>query len=235
MKTTVIDEYGLCILRDASASCPEGSGLGKAFEKAPLKAAAREGSIFFIDREDPTRLKVEILVEESPNEAYFSLYEPTGGRVLLRVPTGELAVSGYGAWASGRAGEVESLAVSPGDYSVAVFSNEPLDVEACEREMERVVGPKDWRFSNRVSYYGTAGCLPVVITALAAIFVSWKVGLVIAGAVAIGWLPYFALLLSPRYRRIERARKAYEAELPTFMLRLEKVDTAEGLAGGFVR
>ena len=57
MKTEVVDEYGLCILRDAAAACPEGSGLGKEFQKAPLKAAALGGSIFFIDREDPTRLK----------------------------------------------------------------------------------------------------------------------------------------------------------------------------------
>ena len=56
----------------------------------------------------------------------------------------------------------------------------------------------------------------------------------ILGAVAIGWLPYFALLLTPRYRRIEKARKTYEAELPVFILRLEKVDDVGGLAGGFI-
>ena len=173
MKTEVVDEYGLCILRDASVPCPEGSGLGKDFQKAPLKAAALGGSIFFIDREDPTRLKIEVLVEKTPSDAYFSLYEPVGGRFLLRVPSGELLLSGYGAWASEEAAGVQSLALPPGDYSVSAFTMEPLDVEAHEKQMERIVGEKDWRFSNRVNYYGAAGCLPLIITALAAIFVSW--------------------------------------------------------------
>jgi len=234
MKTTVVDEYGLCILRDVSLACPEGTGLGKAFKKAPLKSAALRGSIFFIDREDPTELKVEVLVDEAPNEEYFDLFQPTGGRFLLQVPTGDLVVSGYGGWASGSAGESRAVKVPAGNYSVSAFTMEPLDVEAYQRAMDRLVGEKDRKFHNRVHSYGAAGCLPLIITVLAGVLVSWQVGLVVLGALAIGWLPYVALVLSPRYRRVESARKAFETRLPAFVLRLERVQNTEGLAGGFV-
>lgn len=232
LKTTVVDEYGLCILRDASAPCPEG-GLGKEFKKAPVRQAALDGSLFFIDREDPTRLQLEVLIEEAPDKGRLAIFEPVGGRFLLRVPSGKLAVSGYEAWVTG-ASTSDSIAVAPGEYSVAAFSRDTPNIEAYDREMERLVGPDDLKFATRVSSYGAAGCLPLLITLLAGIFVSWQVGLVVLGAVAMGWLPYFGLLLTPRYRRVERIRKRFEADLPAFIVRLERVESTDGLSGGFV-
>ena len=234
MKTTVVDEYGLVVFRDASLQAPESAGLKDAFKKTPLQSMAKDGSIFFIDREDPTRLKVEVLVDTPPNEEYCNLYDPVGGRFLLRVPSGDLSISGYEAWASGDAVATESLTVPPGVYSLSVFTNDPMDIEKYEAELERLVGPADLRFSNRVNYVGAAGCLPIAIAALVAIFASWKVALYFVAAAGLFYWPYLVLLRSSRYRGVEKIRKAYEEALPVFILRLERVESTEGLAGGFV-
>jgi len=233
LKTTVEDDFGVAIFRDGSVGAPEGLCLQSSVDREVLKSLALDGSIFFIDCEDPIRMVVEIDVDEPSNDAYFRVFHPVGGRFLLRLPSGELQVSGCATWAE--RGVTGSLSVAPGAYSVAVFSREPLDVEKYHSEIRRLVGGDDLKFSERVTWVGAAGFVLLAIAVLVALIGSvWLAAYPAVGAVALYAL-YFAIRrFSVRYRRVDEVREAYDATLPVYILQLEKLEHAEGHSGGFV-
>lgn len=234
MKGAFSDPYGVVLLCDQEQAGLLDPESNPKWQKA-LSAAANDGKVFFIDREDPIKdLRVQV-VTATPAEPNFALrFSRVGGSFLLHAPSGKLALSGVGEWAHDP-GAAASMEVEPGSYSVIVHSSEDLDSQLYEQDMRRVVGAEEWRHRKKLDRLYLVGCLPTLLAIGVSIFSTWKLGLYLLAVAAILWLPYVLGIRSRRYRAAEEARATYESELPLFVLQLNKLENTEGLVGGYVR
>lgn len=235
MKLTIEDKLGVLIARDRSFVCPDVITDCSRESRAHLKESAKAGSLFFIDREDPFKMTVQVVVgEESPVDIPTELYRTVAGNYLLDLPSGTLAVEGLDSWISGDVESSITTQVEPGAYSVEALEREDHDLTEYEKYMSKLVGPDDWAFRGRVDRLYLIGCLPTVIAIVLAIFFTWKVGLYAALVAAVLWLPPLILTRSQRYRAVDEQIRLAEKSLPLFILRLRKLKDAEGIIGGYI-
>jgi len=230
--TSITDEFGLAVLRDADLAPPAGDKR----EDSVLKELARSGEIFYIDGEDPiVNLTMEVLHQEEIPPDLRDFFGSVGGSFLLRVPSGRLRVSAGSAWLRGESGGIDELEVGPGDYAVHISSSNEIHSEALDRAMHDSVGREEWGFKNRVDSLYLLGCLPSVLAAILLFFSSARsFFLPILGVVIACWVPFAVLVRTRRYRRAERARASFEASIPNYSISLERLESNEGLVGGWV-
>jgi len=235
MITTIEDNLGILIVRDRSLACPDVLTDSRREGRAHLKELAKAGKLFFIDREDPFKMSVQVAVgEEPPGEVPTELYRTVAGNYLLDLPGGALEVQGLGSWIAGDSKSPIAIQLEPGAYSVEALEQDAHDLTEYEKYMSNLVGPDDWAFRSRVDRLYSFSCLPIAIAIALAIFSTWKLGLYAALAAAVLWLPFFVLIRSKRYKSIDEKVSSMEKGLPLFMLRLRELRDSEGMVGGYI-
>jgi hypothetical protein len=235
VKTTIEDSLGVLIVRDRSLSCPDVVRNFGRESRAHLKELAKAGNLFFIDREDPFIMSVQIVVgEEPPGKVPTELYRTVAGNYLLDLPNGALEVQGLDSWIAGDSESPITIKLEPGAYSVEALERDDHDLTEYEKYMSKLVGSDNWAFRNRVDRLYLFGCLPTVIAIALAIFAPWKLGLYAALTAAVLWLPSLILTRSKRYKTIDEKVSSTEGGLPLFVLRLRKLKDPEGIIGGYI-
>lgn len=235
MRTTIEDDLGVLIARDRSLSCPDVVKNFGRERRAHLIELAKAGNLFFIDREDPFKMTVQVVVgEEPPGEVPTELYRTVAGNYLLDLPDGALEVQGLDSWIAGDSESPITIQLEPGAYSVEALEREDHDLTEYEKYMSKLVGSDNWAFRNRVDRLYLFGCLPTVIAIAMAIFATWKLGLYAALTAVVLWLPYLILTRSKRYKAIAEKVSSTEGRLPLFILRLRKLRDSEGIIGGYI-
>lgn len=235
MKLTIEDNLGVLIARDRSFGCPDVVSDSGRESRAHLKEIAKAGNLFFIDREDPFKMSIQVVVGEvSAGDVPTELYRTVAGNYLLDLPGGMLEVQGLESWISGDAKSPITIQLEPGAYSVEALEREDHDLTEYEKYMSKLVGSDDWAFRSRVDRLYLIGCLPTVIAIVLAIFSTWKVGVYAALTAAVLWLPSLILTRSKRYRTVDEQVRLTEKSLPLFILRLRKLKDAEGFIGGYI-
>jgi len=235
VKTRFEDDLGVLIARDTTLVCPELIEVWGQESRAQLKEIAKGGDLFFVDREDPFKMLVQVVVgEKPPDEVPTELFRTVAGNYLLNLPSGVLEVQGLASWIASNSVSTKPIQLEPGAYSVEVLELESHDLTEYEGYMSKSVGSENWVFRNRVDRLYFLGCLPTVIAVGIAIFFTWRLG-VYAGLVAAAlWLPYVILTRTNRYRAIEDKVSSTESGLPLFVLRLRKLKDSEGFIGGYI-
>ena len=235
VKLKIEDNLGVLIARDGSFLCPDVVTDSGRESRAHLKQIAKAGNLFFVDREDPFKMSVQVVVGEvTPGDFPTGLFRTVAGNYLLDLPSGTLEVQGLDSWIAGDAKSPITIQLEPGAYSVEALEREDHDLAEYEKYMSKLVGSDDWAFRGRVDRLYLIGCLPTVVAIVLAIFSTWKVGLYAALTAAVLWLPPLILARSKRYRTIEELVRFTEENLPLFILRLRKLKNAEGIIGGYI-
>jgi len=235
LKTTIEDVLGVLIARDRSFVCPDVVKDWGEESRAHLKEIAKVGDLFFIDREDPFKMSVQVVVgDKPPHEVPTELYRTVAGNYLLSLPSGALEVQGLDSWIAGNPASTEPVQVEPGAYSVEALELESHDLTEYEGYMAEMLGSDNWAFRDRVDRLYFLGCLPTVMAVALAIFSTWKLGLYAGLAAAALWLPYLILSRSKRYKVINEKVRSTESDLPLFILRLRKLKDSEGIIGGYI-
>jgi len=235
LKTTIEDDLGVLIARDGSCACPHVVTDGGRESRTHLKAIARAGNLFFIDREDPFRMSVQVVAGEEPPPGFpTELYRTVGGNYLLNLPSGALKVQGLDSWIAGKPESTEPIQLEPGAYSVEALELESHDLTEYEGYMSKLVGSDNWAFRGRVDRLYLLGCLPTAIALVLAIFSTLTLGLYAGLTAAVLWLPYLILTRSRRYRAIDEKVSTTECGLPLFLLHLRKLRDPEGIIGGYI-
>lgn len=235
MKTTIEDDLGVLIARDKSLACPDVVTDGGRESRTHLKEIAKAGDLFFIDREDPFKMSVQVVVgEKPPREVPTELYRTVAGNYLLNLPNGALEVQGLNAWIASNSISAKTIQVEPGAYSVEALELESHDLTEYVGYMSELVGSDNWVFRDRVDRLYFLGCLPTVAAVAFAIFSTWKLGLYAGLAAAVLWLPYLILTRSKRYKTIDEKVNSTESGLPLFILHLRKLNDSEGIIGGYI-
>jgi len=235
VKTIIEDSLGILIVRDRSLSCPDIIRDSGKESRAHLKELAKAGHLFFIDREDPFKMSIQVIIGDEPSgEVPIELYRTVAGNYLLDLPNGALEVQGLDSWIGGNTDSRTTIQLEPGAYSVEALEHEHHDLTEHEKYMSKLVGPDDWAFRNRVDRLYLFGCLPTVIAIALAVFATWKLGLYAALIAAVLWLPSLILTRSKRYKSIEEKVSSTEGGLPLFIVHLRKLKYPEGMIGGYI-
>lgn len=235
LKTTIEDVLGVLVARDRSLVCPDVVKDWEQESRAHLKEVAKVGDLFFIDREDPFKMSVQVVVgDEPPHEVPTELYRTVAGNYLLSLPSGALEVQGLNSWIAGNPTPARPIQLEPGAYSVEALELESHDLTEYGEYMAKMLGSDNWAFRGRVDRLYLLGCLPTVMAAALAIFSTWKLGLYAGLAAAALWLPYLISSRSKRYKIISEKVRSTESGLPLFILRLRKLKDSEGIIGGYV-
>lgn len=235
MRTTIEDGLGVLIARDRSLIRPDVVKDWERESRARLKEIAKLGDLFFIDREDPFKISVQVVVgEKPPGDVPTELYRTVAGNYLLNLPSGTLHVQGLDSWIAGNPESTKPIQLERGAYSVEALELESHDLGEYEKHMSKLVGSDNWTFRNRVDRLYLLGCLPTVVAVVLAVFSTLKLGLYAGLTAAVLWLPYLVLSRSKRYRTINEKVSSAESDLPLFILRLRKLKDTEGIIGGYV-
>lgn len=234
MKAKIDDDFGVLIARDKSLACPGVVEDWGEESRARVREMAKAGDLFFIDREDPIRMLVQVVTEETPPQAFpEKLYRTVAGNYLVHLPSGVLKLQGLGAWIAGNSTDAESDQLEPGAYSIEALELESHDLTAYDEHMSDLVGLHNWNFRNRVDRLYFLGCLPTIIAVVLTIFSTLKLGLYAGLVAAVLWLPYLISIRSRRYRSIIETVSSTESGLPLFILRLRRLHSTEGIVGGY--
>jgi hypothetical protein len=229
----IADSWGFVVAHDIGQTPPSDEKRNRAELARELKARAREGDVFVVDREDEiASLGAELLLDQPIPPTVAGMYEALGGTFLLRAPTGQLSVSGLDAWIKGA--QLPAFAVPPGDYALCVHSREHPDMQEYQRILQRVLGHSNWNLTSIADKLALLGCLPTILGALSLLIrpvraYAWWV----LAAVALCWLPHVVLRSLPRYRAATHRQKEFEQSLPLFYLALTPLRDSQ-LAGGFI-
>jgi hypothetical protein len=231
VSVTVSSDRGVVIVRDASFPLPEAPDQA-AFVGA-LEAEARLCRLFFLVADDPVRYRVDIYAAEAVPAALDRGFVDLTGSFLLDVPSGRLAVSGYG-WAAA-ASAPDPVLVARGRHLLTVMGRRPFDGKRYDEDIVNVVGAHEWKFARLIDRLGLLGCLPMVAT-LATMFLGrWHWLWYVLPILVVSWLPYVVLTRTPRYRATRRRTAEHERRQPHFILRLTPTEQGEPLRGGFIR
>jgi hypothetical protein len=210
--------------------------------REPLKAEeledrARRGELFFIHdnaEEDSCRYRIRVFVENEPSRESIAAFENTGGSFRLDSPSGNLVLSG--SQPSAAVKNRFTFALPPGSYLLQVMIRRPFDSEQDRAHREKMLGVSDARYARFVERTALGGCLTTLFAALLLIIAFWRqYKWTIIATAASPWLLHFVLRSLPRYRRIERACKDAEKQLPSVILHLRLTTAAEELPGGWIR
>lgn len=205
-------------------------------EAEPLRQRAKAGEAFLVDAEDPRLGHIHVYLDEPVPEEIEAICSEHSGSFLLRVPSGRLSVCalGTGSPETREPPEKVTIDVPPGDYSVSVLDGSTKDIPALVTQEEALVGSADWRVHQRIDQVGALGCL-IVAAGMVFVLVPYTrrnfwylLPLFLLPSCA-----YSLLRRLPRYRRVEERCQEYEDGLPQYVLTLKRVDTTEGLEGGW--
>ncbi len=219
---------GLVVLHDRSVELPSREAKEPELRKA-LSAGATAGKWFYLDAEDTVRYRLDVWVEEQPEQLPSHRFQNLGGTFRLQLETGRLVVSGLEAQGT----EPAVVDVEPGTYALTVRGPGAFDGRAYRAEREELLGASDVRYQERVDRLGLLGCGGTVAAAASLLVPAVRgnfwvpvVGMLLA------WTPHLVRTRLPRYRGIERRLREYEATLPHFSIQLARVDPAVAIVGG---
>ena len=225
----MVAETGLAVLCDASLTPP--SGTSQEALLGVLEPLARAGRVFYLVSDDPARYRIELLVNQDPDPALSSEFEPTGGAFGIDVPGGQVALYGWGA--DGMPVEAGRVEARPGRHVLSVLTRRPFDGQRHVREMRTLLG-NDWTYTERVNRLGLAGCLPVGLLAVVLFSRQWQWLWVVLPLLSLSWLPYMVLRQGDRYKNAERRASEIEKTRPHSVWSLTPSER-DDLAGGFLR
>jgi len=205
---------------------------------ASLEKIAETGQLFLMHADDASVYRLDVYVDESPPDELDIYFTATSGSYLLRAPTGRLVVQ-----LPANRDNSQSLSafkcgieVPAGDYVVSVRDRGEVNLSAHRARVEKTVGSGDLRFYERLNCFGAVGCLTIGLGAFLALVRSvrrdyWPLLLVFA----LPTLLYHLMTRLPRYRRVNDVEEEPGKFLPTYLLVLKRVASAEGLSGGCYR
>jgi len=185
-----------------------------ATDSLSLAHKAREDGFFILDTEDPAQLRLEICVDEEPADAKIDCYEPTGGAFRVEAPTGAIRICDPATPGSG-----EELAVQTGTYALSPMRLRTDNLAAYKKYMKQAMGESDSQHWERVEKLQLTGCATIVLAIVLALIPPtrpfwWIYVPALLFPNFIAW----ALRATPRYKRIERAKKGFEASQPHLVL-----------------
>ncbi len=216
-----------------------------AAEAEPLRGRCKAGEVFITETEDPwitesrqrrASATFRFYVDEAVPEEIEEACDTRSGSFLLRLPSGRLRVTalGTGSPKTQEPPETRTVEVPPGDYALTLFDGSNPNVEAVTAREKALVGDADWRFYERINHFGASGCF---FLALGMVFV------LIPHTRREYWyfLPLFLLptcaftLLRhlPGYARVSKRVREHEAALPQYVVSMRRVESTEGLEGGW--
>ena len=220
----------IAVISDASVS-DEGWSAAAAGSRVELEALAKQGSLFFVASDDPVFHRIDVFVDEPIPEDLDALFTGRSGQFLLRVPTGRVVVTTYGA---SDASHGQAFELPAGNYVVAVRDRVQPDVQAHERTIEQLVGPDDWRFCQRIDRFGAIGCVTLAASLLLLLVPLVRRQLwFVPAALALPFAANLVLTRLPRYRRVKKLQAEYTISLPVYLLTLHRVTATDGLSGGW--
>ncbi len=109
--------------------------------------------------------------------------------------------------------------------------------------MEKVLGVDDYRYYKKIETHGLLGYLLLMLSPALAPFFGWKIALVVMVVTLLTYFnvrEYIFLKQNDRYQRISKTVnnlwvKAREAEAPTFIFDLRRVELNSGMKGGSIQ
>jgi len=215
-------------------------GLGelKPNKLASLKKIAETGQLFLMHADDPLLYSLDVYVDESPPDELDIYFTTRSGSYLLRAPTGRIVVRLPADRDESPSPSVvrHGFEVPAGDYVLSVRDRGDVDLSAHAARTEKIVGSSALRFYERLNCFGAVGCLTIGLGGLLALVPRvrrdhWPLLLVFA----LPTLLYHLMTRLPRYRRVNDVEEEAVKLLPTYLLVLKRVTSAEGLSGGCYR
>ena len=225
----VTSDRAVVAVCDASVTLPSNTDQNALVRE--LEALVGAGRVFYLITDDPVSYGIEISAGEPLAPPVDQEFEPAGGSFGLELETGTIAVYGWN-----RDGSPVLAGTTPsaqGAHVVSVFTRRPFDGPRHAAHMARLLGP-DWTYTDRVNKLGVAGCLPLVLIAIALVAQQWRFLWFILPLLAVSWLPFLILRRTRRYREAERRMKTETDRWPHFALKVLPT-TQPALAGGFLR
>jgi hypothetical protein len=228
-RVAVASEMAIVALSDLSVALPSmGDQESLVRELGPHIQAAR---VFYLITDDPISCRIELLVNETVPQGLSREFEPCGGEFGLELPTGRLAVHGWGG--DGTPVVAGTVDVAPGRHSLSVLARRPIDGARHAEDMAALLG-SDWTYMQRVNRVGLVGCLPFVLLLIALLARQWQWLWVVTSLLAVSWLPYMVLRQGRRYKSAARRASDHEQARPHYVLTVKPIDR-EARAGGFLR
>ncbi len=207
-----------------------------AAEAEPLRERCKAGEAFITETEDPWISSFRFYVDEPVTEEIEEACDRRSGAFLLRLPSGRLRVTALGTGSSKtqEPPESQTVEVPPGDYALTLLDGTTPDVEAITAREKTLVDAADWRLYERINHFGAFGCL---FLALGMAFV------LIPHTRREYWflLPLFLLPTCaltflrrlPGYARVAQRIREHQAGLPQYVVSMQRVESTEGLEGGW--
>lgn len=226
---TVSSECGIVVLSPATTSLP--AGLDQEALLGELGPLARSGQIFFLVTDDPSRYRIEVLVNEALPARLDREFEPLGGSFRLEAASEKVVLIGWDK--SGAPREAGSVAVAPGVYLLSVSGRRPFDGKRYSEDMTTLLGA-DAKFMQVVDRLGLIGCLPMVLVAISILLARWRWLWYLVPILAVSCLPYLILKLGRRYRRAAKLVSDTEKARPHYVVSLAPTQQHD-LRGGYMR
>ncbi len=245
MEAEVRFESAAAIAVFADEGAVSGMGARDPAEAESLRSRAEAGEAFVVETKNPRitgsrqrrasgrfRIYLDEPVPEEIEEVCFS----RSGQYLLRLPSGRLQVSVAGKKSRGRAvaPETRTVEVPPGDYSVSLLDGSSKNAPAVTAQQETLVDAADWRLYERINHFGAFGCLFIALGMIFVLFPQTRreywylLPLFLLPTCAFSFLRRL-----PGYARVAERIREHEARLPQYVIVMRRVDSTEGLEGGW--
>lgn len=225
----VASEAGVVVVAGSRTTLPAGLVQDALLQR--LEPMARAGDAFFLVTDDPVCLRIDIVSGETATPDDRLEFEGLGGAFRLEVPGGQVVVTGWDKSGTPTASGV--MAVPAGTQRLSVRTRRPFDGARHVKEMRELLGA-EWAYMERVNKLGLAGCLPMLVTAVAVLARKWDWLWVLVPFLVLSWLPYFVLKSGRRFKDAEGRAAAHEQALAHYVIVLDETQDST-LAGGFLR
>ena len=203
-----------------------------------LRNRAKTGGVFLTETEDPEIQYVRVYVDEPVPPEMEAICAGRSGSFLLRVPSGRLNAVALGTESpeTQEPPEKRTFEIPPGDYLVSVLDGSIREIPALIAQQQALMGGADWRLHQRVDKVGGAGCLFVGL-GMAFVLVPYtrREYWYLLPLFLLPTCLYSLLRRLPGYVRAEERIKEHEASLPQVVLAMKRVESTEGLEGGWYR
>ena len=229
----------------------DGAGLEvptrEAAEAEAWRDRVKAGEAFVAETGDPglgesrqgrANVRFRLYLDEPVPPAIEQACSARSGSFLLRLPSGRLRVValGTGSPEMDEPPATRTFDVPPGDYSLSLLEGSIQGGESIAAREKAPDDAADWRLYERINHFGALGCLAI---ALGMLFV------LIPYTRREYWflLPLFLLPTCafiflrrlPGYARVSNQIRERSEDPPQYVLSMQRVDTVEGLEGGWYR
>ena len=229
VRIAVQSEMAIVAVSDSSVRLPCGTDQDALIRV--LEPMARAARVFYLVTDDPVHCRIDVLAGEQAPGGLSREFEPCGDTFGLELPTGRLAVHGWGNDGTPVvAGTVEATA---GAQVLSVLARRPFEGTRHAEDMTNLLGT-EWKYMERVNRLGLVGCLPVVILVITVLAQKWQWLWFVLPLLTVSWAPYMLLKQGRRYKSAERRAWEEEQARPHYVFSVMPSDQ-EALAGGFLR